>query len=460
MTEQGSGRESASGIDLEGLKREGIRFVQIETPDIDGMLRGKLTRLDKIASPDGSAFCTILYGLTPFDDVVESRFSSFANGFPDAAAIPDLDTLSVLDSANGIASVICDMHDLATGEHYGLSPRGALRRVIERAGKMGVAPRFAIELELCLLRADDAKIIAGDHYSLDPVGRMHNAYSLGRMGGELREIATGFMHEMDDIGIPIEALHAELGRGMLELAISHLPALEAADACARVKLYLKGYLERYGLAAVFMPKWRMEESGCGGHVHQSLWQDAKPLFSTEDGDLSDIARCYVAGQLATLRDFAAIFYPTINAYRRMDVQTWAPENVSWGIDNRTCALRVITRPGPKAFRIEHRCPGADINPYLAVAAMLAGGLHGIAEDIAPPPAIEGNAGDTDGLLPLPRSLGEATGILASSQIAKQLLGANMIEQYVTVRRAECELWDAWQRQQVSSWELRRYFDMH
>lgn len=459
MNTKATGSSSAGAIDPEALSREGIRFVQIETPDINGTLRGKLTRLDKVAGPDGSAFCTILYGFTPFDDVCESRFSSFENGFPDAAAVPDLGTLRVLDRANGVASVICDMFDPATGDHYALSPRGALRRVIARAEGMGFAPRFAIELEMCVLEVEDAKVLADDHYRQEPKGRIHNAYSLARMG-EMRELAAGFLHEMDRLGIGIEAFHTELGRGMMEVAIGHLPALEAADACARVKLYLKDYLARYGLTAVMMPKWRIDESGCGGHVHQSLWKDGAPAFASEQGGLSQVALSYVAGQLATLNDFSAIFYPTINAYRRMDASTWAPENVSWGLDNRTCALRAITRPGPKAFRIEHRCPGADINPYLAVAAMLAGGLKGIEEGLEPSAPVVGNAALRRELKRFPTTLAEAVEIMDRSAVAGELLGPELIEQYVTVRREECRLWEEWQRRQVTSWELRRYFDMH
>ncbi len=445
---------------IEALKAEGIGLLQIETPDISGTLRGKVTRIEKAAGADGSAFCTILYGLSHFDDVIETRFSSFANGFPDAAAVPDLSTLRVLDRTNGVAAVICDMIDPATGGHYALSPRGALRRAVAKGEAMGYAARFAVELELCVIEAEDARVLTGGHHDQETYGRMHNAYSLARMGGEVREIMAGFMAEMNALSIPIEAIHAELGRGMMELAISHLPTLEAADACARVKLYLKDYLGRHGLAAVFMPKWRIDESGCGGHVHQSLWRDGTPAFANAEGRLTETARHYVAGQLTSLRDLATVFYPTVNAYRRMDAGTWAPENVSWGLDNRTCALRVITKPGPHACRIEHRCPGADVNPYLAIAAMLAGGLAGVEAGSDAPPPVEGNAGEVAELEPLPRTLGEAIELMETSDTAGKLLGPELVEQYLAVRRSDWQLWQDWQREQVSTWELRQYFDGH
>ena len=144
----------------------------------------------------------------------------------------------------------------------------------------------------------------------------------------------------------------------------------------------------------------------------------------------------------------------------MDAAAWAPESVSWGIDNRTCALRAVLKPGPKAFRIEHRCPGADINPYLAIAAMLAGGLMGIEQGLKAPEPIVGNSATHADLVMLPRTLAEATDLLEGSAIASALLGPELIAQYVAVHRLECQLWADWQRRQISPWELKRYFDMH
>ncbi len=437
----------------------GVTMVQVETPDLDGRLRGKLTRLEKILDSSGSAFCTILYGLTPNDEICEGPLSSFDNGFPDALAIPDAQTLRLIDKEQRVAAVICDMVDADSGKDYALSPRGALRRQIQRADALGLQPRFAAELEFCILQVDDARIINGEHHRLDEYGRIHNAYSLAR-AAEARELSRTFIEAMDAIGIPIEAMHAELGRGMMELAISHLPAMEAADACARVKLYLKDYCAQRGLCVSFMPKWKYHESGCGGHIHQSLWRDGEPAFCAPDGGLSTLAKSYIAGQLKALAENAAIFYPTINAYRRMDAGAWAPENVSWGLDNRTCALRAILQPGPKAYRFEHRCPGADINPYLAMAIMLGTGLDGVENALEPPAPVKGNAANDASLQPLPCSLGAAIDLLAGSESARRILGDAMLEQYLVLKRHEWDRWNAWQREQVTSWELARYFDTH
>jgi glutamine synthetase len=443
----------------DSLKSRGIRYIQTETPDINGTLRGKLCARGKALSASGSAFCTILYGLSVRDDVYESRYSCFENGFPDAVSIADPSTAVILDADEGIASVICDMITEERDSYYPLSPRTALRRVVAKAEELGFQARFAVELEVYVVKVDRDRIGSGQMHDLEPLGRVQNAYSLARMD-ELRPLAAKFMDQMSAIGIEIDAMHTELGYGMIELAITHLPALEAADACSRVKLYLKQFLSLHGYAAVFMPKWKYEESGCGGHTHQSLWRDGKPVFADENKQFSKTGQQYVAGQLATLRDFSAVFYPTINAYRRMDALTWAPENVSWGMDNRTCALRVITQPNPSAYRIEHRCPGADVNGYLAIACMLGGGLIGIEQSMTPRPATEGSSINESDAVALPRSLEESVALFRQSGLVTEILGEELVEQYAISRDEECRLWREWQMKTISEWELVRYFDMH
>ena len=275
----------------ESLAAKGINYVQIETPDLNGTLRGKLTSRSKALSEHGSAFCTILYGLSVRDDVYESRFSSFDNGFPDKFGIADPSTVSILDEEQGVASVICDIVD-EKGDFYSLSPRSVLQRVIQSAADLGFVARFAIELECYVVKVDRDLIEQGKIYDLPSFGRLNNAYSLARMQ-ELRPLAVRFMDKMHEMGIDIEAIHTELGYGMIEIAIGHLPALQAADACSRVKLYLKEMLASEGFVAVFMPKWRIDESGCGGHAHQSLWKNGKPAFAKSDGSFSEIGNIII-----------------------------------------------------------------------------------------------------------------------------------------------------------------------
>jgi glutamine synthetase len=221
-----------------------------------------------------------------------------------------------------------------------------------------------------------------------------------------------------------------------------------------------------------MAKWKPGESGSGAHVHQSLWRDGQNLFAPQNRDRSDgtgpgragpglsaLAGQYAAGQLATMPAFTAIFNPNVNSYRRISVAAWTPENATWGIDNRTAALRAITAPAPKAVRLEHRRAGADANPYLLIAALLAGGLHGVEKSLPPPDPCTGNAAEDAGAPALPGSLPDAIAALRGSDLARELLGTEFIQHYALSRQVEWDLWTRWLNSQVTEWELRRYFEV-
>lgn len=436
------------------LAAEGVRLMQIEVPEMDSGMRAKLLSIAK-AESGGSAFCTIVYGLTTADDVYESSIGNYENGFPDWFAVPDATTLRRLPWLEDIAAAICDLVDDA-GRPVALAPRSVLRRVVEKAEAMGYEARFAIEYECYLLHADPALMKSGQQRGLRPLSRTWNAYSHLRLA-DTRPILGTFMKRMAEIGIPIEASHTELGYGAVEFAIAHAPALEAADRAMRAKAYLKELCAERGLVATFMPKWDTAQSGSGGHVHQSLWQKGANRFIEGDAP-SALCRAYAAGQLATLADLTAIFMPSINAYRRPNGAAWAPMNVSWGIDNRTAALRYIAKPSAGAARIEHRVSGADLNPYLAIAAQLAGGLHGIEQKLeAPAPAI-GNASTNPAYERLPRDLGEAAARLKASRLARALLGDTFVDHFSLSREVEWNLWQRWLTETVTPWELDRYFE--
>jgi glutamine synthetase len=436
------------------LAGEGVRLLQIELPEIDGGMRAKLLALAK-AESGGSAFCTIVYGLTTADDVYESPIGNYANGFPDWFAVPDVTTLHRLPWAAETAAAICDLYD-GEGAPVALAPRTVLRRVAEKAAALGYEARFGMEYEVYVLHADRALRRRGRHHALKPLSPTWNAYSHQRLV-ETRPLLAAFMARMASVGVPIEAGHTELGYGALEFAINHAPALEAADRALRAKAYLKELCAERGLVATFMPKWDMAQSGAGGHVHQSLWRDGANRF-IEDGRPSRLARAYIAGQLATLADLSAIFLPSVNAYRRPNAAAWAPENASWGTDNRTAALRFISKPSAAAARVEHRVSGADVNPYLAIAAQLAGGLYGIEEGLEAPAEAVGNAADDPRHEALPRDLGTAAARLKSSRLSRRLLGDALIDHFALSREVEWRLWQRWLAETVTPWELNRYFD--
>ena len=434
-----------------------VRYGRVEVPDLDGSMRAKLVRLDKALGADGVALCSIAFGLTVADDVYESPASSYANGFPDLWAHGDPATVRVLPWRPNVASVICDLRS-PDGTAFPLAPRGVLRTVTERCARLGYEPRFAVEFETCILHADTELIAAGRHHELRPAGRTVNAYSALRLA-DVGELGQEFMDRMSAIEIGVDSFHTELGGGMVEFALAHAPALEAADRAARAKAYFKELCAERNLVATFMAKWKPADPGCGAHVHQSLWRNGQNAFAGDRDGLSDLARHYAAGQLATMPAFTALFNPNVNSYRRIGVAGWTPENATWGTDNRTAALRAIAAPGPKAARLEHRRPGADANPYLLIAAMLAGGLHGIETAAEPPEPARGNAAEDPRSAPLPGSLPDAIAALRGSDLARELLGSEFVDHFALSRQVEWDLWAQWSSAQVTEWELRRYFEV-
>ena len=433
----------------------GARVVQLEVPDLDGGLRAKLVSAAKAASPAGAAMCTIMFGLTVADDVYDSPASSAGNGYPDLVMRPDLTTLRPLPWGSATVAVLCDLFG-ADGAPFPLAPRTLLRTVSDRCAALGFEARFAAEWELCVVHRDDALQSGGRHGELTPLGRTMNAYSSLRLS-ELRPLAEAFFERMAAVGIAIESVHTELGHGMVEFAIAHAPALEAADQAARAKTYLKELCAERDLVATFMPKWRSGAPTSGCHFHQSLWRDGTNAFAAPDGALSPLGRHYLAGLLATVTGFSVLFNPSVNAYRRLQPGNFTPATASWGMDNRTAAIRAITGSA-KGTRLEHRRPGADVSPYLAIAAMLAGGLYGIAEQLEPPAAATADA-YADARFPrLPADLAEAIAAFRDSAVAPGLLGREFADHYLLSREVELRLWREWEAGQVTGWEHRRYFE--
>lgn len=448
--------ERTLGQCAQELSEAGIEYLQVEIPDIDGSLRGKLVRLDKGIAEEGSAFCQILFGLTVADDVYETSLASFDNGFPDFTAIADPATVQALPWRSKTAAALCDLFDEGD-ELNAIAPRTLLRRAVQQCEVQGFQPRMAMEFEVFVLQADDELIRSGRHHELKPVGRTNNAYSLGRVH-DIHELATDFMSRMRDVGVPIEAVHSELGYGLLEFTISHAPALEAADRAIRAKTYFNELCKERGLVATFMAKWQTDQSGSGGHIHQSLWSGGENAFARGEDGTSATFEAYVGGLVATLPELCLLFNPTVNSYRRLDASMWSPVNATWGVDNRTTAIRAIDQPYPGGVRLEHRRAGADANPYLIMAAMLAGGVYGIEKGLTLPAEVAGNAGEDASGQALPADLGSAIKLFENSTLARELLGGSFVEHYVASRRTELSLWEGWLGGQVSSWELNRYFE--
>ncbi|MDP9150556.1 MAG: glutamine synthetase family protein [Myxococcota bacterium] len=448
----------------DAFEKHGIRRVKVGGYDVDGVLRGKYVSLEKFwgALKEPIGFCDVIFGWDLADALYDNAtLTGWHTGYPDTHARLDATTFRVLPWEPDTAAFLMDFV-LADGSAHPACPRGLLKRVIARARALGFEAVLAAEFEFFVFRESPSSLHAKGFRNLDPLSPGMFGYSWVREG-QHAALCHAILDELEQFGIPIEGLHTETGPGVYEVAIQYDDALRAADKAALCKTALKQIAARQGYAVTFMAKWNRELPGSSGHVHQSLWTTdgaadggtPRNVFydATRPGKLSALAEHYVAGQLALMPELTALVSPTINSYKRYVPGVWAPLNASWGIENRTCAVRAI--PGSaKSTRLELRQTAADINPYVAMATALAAGMWGIENKKAPPPPVEGDASGRGDLAPLPRTLREATDLLAKSELARALLGDAFIDHYVRTRDWECRQYD----RVVTEWELARYFE--
>lgn len=441
------------------LAENNINKIKIGGFDIDGVLRGKYISPDKFASvaESGLGFCDVIFGWDSSDTLYDNvRFTGWHTGYPDALAKIDLTTFRRIPWEPGVAFFILDFYDSA-GNPLPLSPRQVLKRATEQARAMGFESMMSAEYE-CFFFKEDPHSIREKHYrNMTPLSPGMFGYSVLR-AGVFSQFAHTIIDSMRAFDIELEGFHTETGPGVYETALKYDLVLKAADKAALFKTGIKQIAARNGLMATFMAKWNRNLPGCGGHLHQSLWDQERKnnlFYDAESPDkMSKIMRHYLAGQLKLMPELTAVVCPTINSYKRLVPNTWAPTNATWGIENRTAALRAILGPSAKSPRVEYRLSGADINPYLAIAASLASGLYGIQQELDVPEPCRANAYEADAP-PLPRSLEEATALLKHSQAARVLLGEEFVDHYVHTRE-----WEIQQHQRaVTDWELERYFEI-
>jgi len=281
-------------------------------------------------------------------------------------------------------------------------------------------------------------------------------YSLLRANAH-RPFFEALFNDMAAFGVPIEGLHTETGPGVYEAAILFSEALEQADRAVLFKTGAKEIGARYGIMPSFMAKWSQQYPGCSGHIHQSLSDGRKNLFHDAKGThgMSKLFESYLAGQVAVAMEFAPMFWPTINSYKRLVDGFWAPVKPTWGVDNRTASFRVIAG-SPKSTRLETRCPGADVNPYLAMAAVIAAGLYGVEKNLKLTAApITGTNQGAEDIPRAPRTLIETTRIFKASDAARDFLGDDFVDHFAATRDWE---WRQW-LDGVTDWELKRYFEI-
>lgn len=460
-------------MDVTALKKEfqarNIRKVKVGGFDVDGVLRGKYVSLDKFWSvfEPGFGFCDVIFGWDIADALYDNaKVTGWHSGYPDAHALIDAGTFRVLPAEPDTAAFLVDFAE-TSGKPHPACPRSLLKRVVAAAKKQGYEATFGSEFEFWVFKETPASVQEKGFRKLTPLSPGMFGYSWLR-AEEHRDFCHAIMDEMAAFDIGLEALHTETGPGVYEVAIKYDEALRAADKAALFKTQMKSLAARHGLMVTFMAKWNHDLPGSSGHLHQSLWSTApggspkkKAAATTKTNafhdakaktKLSKTARHYIGGQVELMPELTALYSPTINAYKRYVPGLWAPLTASWGMENRTCAIRAI--PGSSSStRVEYRQTAADINPYIAIATCLAAGLYGIQNQIEPPPAVSGDASG-DELAPLPRTLKEATARLAASKRARQILGEAFVDHYVATRE-----WEVRQCERaVTDWELERYFE--
>ncbi len=418
--------------------------------DMQGRLMGKRLDVDfflaELESGHSGEGCNYLLALEmEMDPVPGYAMASWERGYGDFGLRADIDTLRRIPWHEATVMVQCDVewHD---GTPVAPSPRQVLKTQIEKARGMGFEPMFGSELEFFLFRESYLEAHAKHYHDLTPsVPYILDYHILAASFDEpfLRAIRMA----MKGAGMIVESSKGEAWAGQHEINFRFTDALRAADDHVVYKTGAKEIAFQHGQSVTFMAKPHHEWVGSSCHIHSSLWRDGKNAFADESDDFKH----YLAGQIACLADLAIFVAPTVNSYKRFAAGSWAPTTLAWGYDNRTCGFRVVGHGS--ACRPETRIPGADANPYLAFAALLAAGLYGIEEKLELAPALEGNAYISDAER-FPHALREAIGRLESSQIASRLLGDDVVAHYLNYARTEQELFD----KTVTGYERERMFE--
>jgi glutamine synthetase len=418
--------------------------------DMQGRLMGKRLDADFFLSENDAGHpgegCNYLLALEmEMDPVPGYAIASWERGYGDFGLRPDMSTLRRIPWHEATAMVQCDIewHD---GSPVGPSPRQVLRAQVEKAGSLGLDPMFGSELEFFLFRETYLEAHAKHYHDLTPsVPYILDYHILAASFDEpfLRAVRTS----MKAAGMVVESSKGEAWAGQHEINFRFQDALRAADDHAVYKTGIKEIAFQSGCSVTFMAKPHHEWVGSSCHIHSSLWRDGENAFAGE----SELFRHYLAGQIACLADLAIFVAPTVNSYKRFSAGSWAPTTLAWGYDNRTCGFRVVGHGS--ATRPETRIPGADANPYLAFAALLAAGLYGIEHELELSPALEGNAYVSDAER-FPHALREAIARLEASAVARELLGDDVIDHYLNYARTEQELFD----KTVTGYERERMFE--
>ena len=443
---------------IEAVRASGAHHVKVGVFDVDGVFRGKYLERSKFESAmeKGFGFCDVVIGWDSNDQLYDNTtLTGWHTAYPDAGARLLPDTMRLIPYEDNCPLFIGEF----TGHAAHACPRGLLGRVLARADAMGYAVKSAAEFEFFVFEETPNSVREKNYQNMKPLSPGFFGYSLLRAGvhSDIYHEMLNFFREFD---VEIEGLHTETGPGVLEAAIKVDDAMRSADKAALFKTFTKILFQRRGLMATFMAKWSQDWPGQSGHLHLSLNDktSGRSIFyeASQPHGMSQEMRWFLGGQQALLPELLSMIACTVNSYTRLIPGFWAPTSATWGVENRTCALRVI--PGSeKSQRVEVRVAAADINPYIAFAASIGAGLWGIEHKIEPDAPIVGNAyaAKIPAKRNFPRTLTEAAERLQRSKAARELFSDLFVDHYAATR-----LWEEREeRKAITDWQLARYFEI-
>jgi len=442
------------------LKENEITKIKFAFADIDGVLRGKEIHHKKFVDglESGYGFCDVTFGWDSSDMLYDSvKFTGWHTGYPDRPCRIDLSTFRTVPWQDNIPFFIADFSD-PDGNDLAACTRSLLKRIAKQCEDMGYHPEFAQEFEWFNFIETPQSLKEKSFANLNTLTPGMFGYSILRTSQQY-EFYNDLFNLLMQFNVPLEGLHTETGPGVYEAALLHDHVLAAADKAVLFKTAVKEIAGKHGIMASFMAKWNENLPGCGGHVHQSLWtpDQTRNLFyqANDRYHMSELHKQYLAGQLYCLPHLLPMYAPTINSYKRLVEGVWAPTTMTWGVDNRTTAFRVL-HPTEEYTRLETRIPGADTNPYLVMAAALASGLYGIKNKLqltAPPTEGNGYLDKSNGTIA--SNLFDAATFMKNSLIAKELFGEAFVDHFAQTRLWECRQF----AKGVTDWELKRYFEI-
>jgi len=441
------------------IDRGEIDTVLVAFADLQGRLVGKRVMgryfLENVASGSIEACNYLLAVDVEMNPMPGYRVFNWDQGYGDFSAVPDLATLRLVPWLERTALVLCDLVDEASREPISVSPRQILKRQEDLAAERGFRIKIGAELEFFLFKESYSEASAKQYRDLTPHSDVVEDYHILQTSRDeylIRAIRNG----LEAAGVPVEFSKGEAGRGQHEINLVYADATEMADRNTVYKNAAKEMADAHGRAITFMAKYDMDEVGSSCHIHSSVWDvsGSTSLMWDEEGahHMSDTFRHWLGGLVHCSRELTLLFAPTVNSYKRFQPDSWAPTAVAWGIDNRTCGLRVVGHG--QGYRVESRIPGADVNSYLAFAGVIAAGLWGVEHRLEPGDPLVGNAYEDPDVEHIPSTLVEAIELFRHSEVAVAAFGPEVHHHILNTAEQE---WAAFNRT-VTDWERRRNFE--